>query len=413
MSAYGDVRAMDPDRVHLADAAFIRVRARQLDELADLIDTVGGLLRQVSTIGVWQSGSGDAFAAHVDDVPVTLRRITAQLRAAAEVLAAYAPRLTDRQDVLAEVARQHAAVGAAAEECDRRLATMASDHPAEPIERGRHGDLMNRLIDLEQRYLTSCGEAVAAEGAVAAELVDIGDQLTDPRGYDLFEGMRDLGRSSVVDNPVSWVVKPLALARVIDPLGQAGLKVFYGQGSWREIGKSSVTVGLDSAVKGSGWAVRRMSGIAHAATGAKGAKRAGVETGAWKAAERTASTKGAGARRTAAPGPADTRWAQVKARGQAWHGVGVDGARGAARWGTGKAIEAGRSKSGMQLADDVIADWTMVAGSSRVVRVAQGVNTVAKVGKQANGQVKTARTIGDTVGPREEDRASAATRGAR
>lgn len=389
MSGYGQLQAMDPHGVHRADPGAIRARARQLVEVAEVIDTVSGLLRQVSTLGVWQSPAGETFATHVEDVPVTLCRVAAQLRTSAEVLSRYAPRLADRQDELAEVARQHAHVVDEAAHCDRRLAVMTPEDPEQVVERERRADLMSRLITLEDRYLAMCDEAVAAEHVVAAELVEVGDQLTDPAGYDLFEGVRDLGRSSVVDNPVSWVVKPLALGRALDPLGQAGLKAFYGQGSWRDIGTSSATVGLDSAVKGSGWVVRRTSGLEHAATGAKGAERAGVVTGA--------RTTG-----------------QVTARGQAWRGTGLDRAGSAARWSAGKAVEAGRAKAGMQLADDLIADWTMVAGSSRVVKVAQGVNTAAKVGKHSNGQLRTARAAEQHLGQdsrqrtREEDRAPAA-----
>ena len=73
--------------------------------------------------------------------------------------------------------------------------------------------------------------------------------MGDPKMYDLFEGMSSLGESA---STVGIVAKPIAVVGVADPMGKAGRRMFYDEGSYTEVGKSGVGFGLDTVSFGAG-----------------------------------------------------------------------------------------------------------------------------------------------------------------
>ena len=368
--AAADVRDLDPHAVHRAEPDGVADLGRDLGGVADNLELVAGLLGQVSTHGVWESPSGETFAAAVGDVPVTLRRLAGRLGDAGELVARYAGTLRTHQEDLARTAEAHARESETVDEIDRQLAVW-SPHPEEPALLARRGDAIATVVRHERDYVGQASDAWADEQLLAADLYAVGLDLTDPSGYDLAEGVRDLGRSSLFTGPVSAVVKPLAVGSALDPVGQGALRLAYGQGSWRDIGRSSATHVADAVIKGSGRYV-------HRATGTAPRPRSRLHD--------VLDRPGAHA-----PVPATTAWGRVKQTSNRWrlHGAALG------REQTRRTL---RRESGLELAEQIVGDWEAVAGASRRVVAVQAVGSTARVAKRSATTFGRARDGGQRLG---------------
>lgn len=367
--AAADVRDLDPHAVHRAEPDGVADLGRDLGGVADNLELVAGLLGQVRTHGVWESPSGEAFAAAVGDVPVTLRRLVGRLGDAGELVARYAGTLRTHQDDLARTAEAHARESETVDEIDRQLA-LWSPHPEEAALLARRDDAIATVVRHERDYVGRSSDAWSDEQLLAADLYAVGLDLTDPSGYDLAEGVRDLGRSSLFTGPVSVVVKPLAVGSALDPVGQGALRLAYGQGSWRDIGRSSATHVADGVIKGSGRYVHRATGTAP------------------RPRPRLHDVLD---RPVASSVPATTRWGRVKQTSNRWSGHGLALGREQTR-------RTLRRESGLELAEQVAGDWEAVAGASRRVVAVQAAGSTARVAKRSATTFGRARDGGQRLG---------------
>lgn len=361
-----DILALDPYRVDLAATDVVAALGSDLTTVEDNVRLVAELLGQVSTHGVWESPSGETFAREVGDVPVTLRQVAARMGDAGERITCYSRTLRTTQEEMARTAAAHERTCATLAEIDRQLALYAP-HPAEDALRARRAEAHREVLAHESAYAAASEDARRDEALLAADLDEVCTDLADPRGYDALEGTRDLGRSALFTGPWAGLLKPLALGTALDPLGQAGLRVAYGHGSWRRIASDSKLLVADGVIKGSGRVLRSTRGVSTAAT----------------AVGRTT--------RTASPARAP------RAFDQPWHVTARQSTtRLAARsreLAVAKGTQLARDRSGLALADELAADWRAVSGASRPVKVVQGVASSTKVARHVG---RTADTVGTT-----------------
>lgn len=369
-----DLRAHDDHAVHAARPQDIRSLGRTLGDVADNLDLVARLLGQVSTYGVWESPSGDTFAAEVGEVPITLRRVAARMGDVGDLVTRYAGTLESAQESLQRTEERYRRETSTIDEIDRQLA-LYSPHPHEDALLARRGEAVADAITHEQTYVRTADEAYDDESLLAADVDAVCVDLEDPRGYDVLEGARDLGRTSAFTGPWAGLLKPLRLGTALDPAGQTGLKLAYGQGSWRRIALDSSGLVADAVVKGTGSRVRRLLGDAPAPAVA----------GARPSATRAAGTARTWSAAAPDPVPVTSRWQQARRASSTWtrRGVGV---------GRDKATAAVRKETGMDLADELLGDWEAVAGASRRVKGLQAVNSTTKVVRFTRKTVDTSRS---------------------
>lgn len=367
-----DIYALDPYRVDLAATDVITALGQDLVTVEDNISLVAELLGQVSTHGVWESPAGETFAQEVGDVPVTLRKVAARMGAAGERIARYSRTLRTNQEDMERIASRHGRTCDTLAEIDRQLA-LCSPHPAQDALQARRGEAHRQVLGYERDYAAASEDARSDETLLAGDLDEVCVDLADPKGYEALEGTRDIGRSSAFTGPWAALVKPLALGTALDPLGQAGIKMIYGHGEWRQIGADSKYLLADGVIKGSGRALKTMEGVSTVATTVGRATRT--------------------SRATRSPGALDEPW-HVAAR-QSTTRLATRGRDLAVTKGT----KVARDKSGLTLADELAADWRSVSGASRPVKVVQGVRSTTKVAKHTGKSVDSVHGAQERLRP--------------
>lgn len=364
-----DIRTLDQWAVHEARPDDLSTLGTELGAVADNLELVSGLLGQVSTYGVWDSPAGETFAAEVGTVPVTLRAVAGRLGDSGELITRYSRTLTTHQEGLERIAAAYEREVATIEEIDRQL-MLYSPHPAQDaLERRREG-ACTTAAGQESAYTETADDAYSDEQLLAADLYAVCVDLADPAGYDVLEGTRDLGSSTLFTNPLTQVAKPLRLGTALDPVGQAGLRTVYGQGSWGQIAKDSAVLTADGIVRGSSRVVRRATGAAAPAR---------------RSSLLDVTRTGAGS-----PVPVSSRWGRGKQTVNRW-------GRGARLGATEQARRTARRESGMDLAEEILGDWEAVAGASRRVKGVQAVGSTTKVVRHGQRTIDNARTRGEQI----------------
>lgn len=245
---------MDRTGIEDGQPSKIRSRARQLTTVASTITTVAGMLEKVSTFGAWESPAGDAFAEKVGGTPTDLFAVGNRLLRTAQIIRPYADLLEASQEAIASCDTDAHTANRTKEQRDRTLEGMADDDPDRPRVQRERGEAAVALARATRRFEQETAEASADESRMAAKLYAVCEPTEDPVLYDYFEFMTGAGRSA---SEAGIFARPIALAGIAEPIGLAGRRAVYGEGSYSAVASSSVRYGLDTVSFGAGRVVQR------------------------------------------------------------------------------------------------------------------------------------------------------------
>lgn len=371
----------DPYTVEEGDPATLRAQARELRTVATNIHTVTEMLQRISTKGVWESGSGCAFAGEVGQTPEVMYDIANRLGGAARILDPHADELERAQRRMKTYRERYEAYDKTAEDKKAELATMTPDDPDYSTVNRDHITAADNREWTKRRYQREGESLHEDELSVKRQLEALGADSSDPKGYDLFEGVTDIGSSVVLNNLVADFVKPAKVATFAEPVGMLGQRVVYGEGSYRGVAASTGrrVAGLVKLP------VFKGSGAKAADAARKKAQKARVQAikdaGQGRSTNPIARTRIGHNVRTATR----TKGAQAKA------GV---------RYQVNETI---RKQTGARLVDDMAADWASVAGAGRVRKGAHVLKYTAATGAKAQGTVGKGQKTSDAIRSRTHD----------
>lgn len=346
----------DGGTIESAKPDAIRRQARQLTTVAATMDTVAGMLHKVSTQGSWESPAGDSFAGKVGSTPSDLFTIANRLRGSAEIIRPYADLLAASQKAIADCDTDAHEAHSTMKAKDTELEEMSPDDPDRARVVRERGQAAGQLNRAEGRYETETTEAKADESRMAAKLHEVCERDEDPVVYDYLEWMTNVGETA---STAGIVARPVALAGVTKPIGMAGRRALYDEGSYADVAKASAGYGLDTVSFGAGRVVNK-------------AKQRFVDKEVARVSQLDAK-------------PVRIKDNPIIARTppKGGHPTWRDRAR-------TRAVDTARGKSGMDDVKTAFDDWEMVAGEGRVARVAVAVQLSAKQGRRAHAAARTA-----------------------
>lgn len=361
--------------IEKAKPSQVRKEATQLKTVATKMDTIAGMLNKVSTQGSWESPAGDTFASKVGRTPKDLHAIGKRLRSAAEVISPYAEQLESSQKALSAWDTKAHKANATMKSKDKELEELSADDPEHARVLKERGEAAAALGRAERGFEREVTEAEGDEKRMAKKLYDVSEKHGDPRGYDFLEWMTNAGEDA---SKVGIIAKPVALAGVAKPLGLAGRRMAYDEGSWGDVGKASAGYGVDTVGFGAGRVVNR----ARQRFGTKEVNRISAldskpvrirDNPIAKAAPPATTTRRATTRKQAATGvPPKKYYDPVPSKVPA------------------TVRDVARRKSGMDDVSKAFADWEAVAGEGRVAKAAVVVQLSAKQGNRARKNATTA-----------------------
>lgn len=237
-----------------ASPELIRRQARQLITVATRIDTVAGMLQKVSTRGSWESPAGDSFAAEVGGTPGDLFGVANRLRSSARIIRPYADLLEATQKAVTDCDATADTAQTTLTAKDEELAGMSPDDPEHARVTREREQAARDLSLAERRFEREKQEAHADENRMAAQLHDVCAKDEDPVLYDYFEWMTSAGGTA---SDAGIIARPIALAGVVKPIGMAGHRAVYGEGSYTDVAKASAGYGVDTVSFGAGRVVNK------------------------------------------------------------------------------------------------------------------------------------------------------------
>ncbi len=360
--------------IEKAQPSQVRKQATQLKTVATKMDTIAGMLNKVSTQGSWESPAGDEFASKVGRTPKDLHAIAKRLSSAAAVISPYAELLASSQKSLSAWDTKAHQAQATMKSKDKELEELSADDPERPQVLKERGEAAAALSRAERGFEREVTEAEADESRMAKKLYDLSKKHGDPRGYDFLEWMTNTGEDA---SKVGIIAKPIALAGVAKPLGMAGRRGFYGEGSWGDVSKAGGGYVLDTTGFGAGRVVNKAT---QRFSDKKAARLHELESKPVlmqdnpliKPFPPTASTNRAARRKVEAEGPWPKKYYEpVPSK--------VPGA----------VRDVARRKSGMDDVAKALDDWEAVAGAGRVAKVAVVVEHSAKHGNRVRKTTTT------------------------
>ncbi|WP_277455165.1 hypothetical protein [Janibacter sp. DB-40] len=363
----------------LGEPDLLRTRAWAMRARADAMWEAAARLHEVSTKGVWDSPSGVTFASRVDECPQMLHRLASTLSDAAQVIEPYADLLAESQRVMRIERAAYEEHVATSDALEAQLAQLSPEDPRYVSVDRQWRDAADEREFAKRRYEREGEQATLDEEAVARRLADIGADASDPWGYDLFEGLSDLGRSRAVDNVLTDFVPHLRLVALLqfgDAIGKLGLRAFYGQGSYSGAGRAArqtlfnvVKAPLGAGAKADD-AARRTS---RASETAAAKSRHGDPVGA----------SGSGSKRLRHKAGTKVRQTTSGARVRAKHAV-QDGFEHA---------------TGTRLINNMTSDWAAIAGAGHVTKGAHVLKYSVAAADTVDGTVRSARTTAGVLKP--------------
>lgn len=361
----------DVNNIAAGDPARIREEATALGAVCDEIAQVASRLRQVSTHGVWDSGAGETFAAHVGEIPAQLDAVRERLQTGARLLPPYAALLEDAQERLRGLDDRHTQAQRVVHERDRELETLPPEAPDRARLMAERGEAARESFRLQQQFLRESEEILADEKRLAAQLSDVGPELDDPAGYDIFEGLSTFGAGPVVDNPVSDYIRPLKFAAFAHPVGELGHLLVYDEGSATAVATSAARAVLDIVKPPAGVGARvdeTIRGIAR-----------GREVAAAKAARAAAPSRRGTPGRVGARVRQTTAGAKVRAKHLAQDGF--------------------EHATGIRLITNMTSDWAALAAAGPAAKALHIVKYTTASVQQVDSTIRTARTTAETIPP--------------
>ncbi|WP_068265211.1 hypothetical protein [Janibacter limosus] len=364
----------DPGTIEEGDPAMIRAEADELKTVAANIHTVAEMLRTVSTKGVWDSCAGTTFDNEVGATPDDLVEIANRLAGTERIIRPYADRLETSQTTLERIRIRYDENVATAERCTTKLATMTPEDP-EYLTVDREYRAASNSREMNKRgYQREAEEARADEQAMAARLALVAIELSDPRAYNGFEKSSSVGTSSLVNNPIVQTTpwgKPVQVVAVADPVGKLGRRMFYDEGSYKDVSVTTVLAAVDFVIPSSGKV---------------------KEKNFFRTSRHAERLKGIRAADTSTNPIARTRIV-TNAKNSTRHQVAKAKVRAA-----DKVTDTLATKSGARLVDDFATDWAAVAGSGRVRKGGVAIKYSIKATNHTVSQVSSTKEQVDRLG---------------
>ena len=372
----------DPYTVEEGDPEALRSQARELRTAAGNIHTVTEMLQRISTKGVWESGSGCAFAGEVGETPESLVAIANRLEGAARALDPHADELERAQRRMKVYRERYESADKTAEDKKAELASLTPDDPEYATVDREQTTAANQREWAKRRYEREGESHHEDELSVKRALDALGADSTDPRTYDVFEGVTAIGSSAALNNPAADLFKPAKLATFAEPVGLLGRRVVYGEGSYRGVAKAT------------GHRAYGLIKLPDIFTGA-GAKAAG------KARKESHAAKVRGIK-DAGPGRSTNPIARKRLGENVRTTARTQGARARveARHHVSEVV---KKQSGVRLLGDMQADWAAIAGAGRVKKGIHVAKYSSATGVKAKGMADKGQRAGDVVRSTGED----------
>ena len=359
----------DPDR--------LRAQARELKSVASNIHTVTEMLQKVSTKGVWESGSGCAFAGEVGRTPETLYGIADRLGSMARVLTPHAEQLELAQRRMKTYRERYETNDRTADDKEAELRTLTPDDPTYSTVDREHREAANDREWAKRRYQREGERLHEDELSVARKLRALGEESTDRKGYDFFEGLTDLGNSAALNNPVVDWVKPVKTGTFAEPVGLLGKRMFYGEGSYTGVAKAT--------------GERAAGFVKIPIFKTKGSKQAAAQR-KQKHQDTMRAVKAAGRGRSTNPIARKRLGENVRLATRQKTSLAGEGIRHRAR-------ETFKEETGIRLINDMTTDWAAIAGSGRVRKGVHVLRYTTDAGLKGYGTVNRAQMAGEKLGP--------------
>lgn len=385
---------LDSQHVLEGEPDTVLAQARELSVVADNIDDLAGLLDQLDVAAVWTSPAGDRFTDALGDEPSAMRAVARRLRGAAVVLDPYSGRLRDAQEAIRRHERSFGRSEDRVRDCDRRLEGIEAGSPEHQRVLDERREAAEAADTAMRRHQDRCWAAIDDELDVAAALGEVSDALTDPRGYDVFEGVSAIGRSWIFTNPLTAVVKPARAGTALDPVGQVGLKLCYDQGDWGDIGSGTAGLAAGAVVGGTGRYVTRStrrlgSGADDLSPGMAPGAAPGVGVRAPGSTVPRVLPRAEPVKVLANPVAAG-RLGRVRGHGR----VAADRLRPHARAMAAKRL---RSETPLGTAESIIDDWQAVGAAPRRVKAVLAVKSTTQVYQEGERTMTRAQSRGDRI----------------
>lgn len=368
---------VDEYAVEEGDPERLRAQARELKTVGSNIHTVTEMLQKVSTKGVWESGSGCAFAGEVGKTPDALYEIANRLGSMARILNPHADELELAQRRMRTYRERYETSDRTAEDKEAELRTLTPDDPTYSTVDREHRDAANNREWAKRRYQREGERLHEEEVSVARKLRSLGEESTDKKGYDLFEGLTDLGGSAALNNPVADWLKPMKVATFAEPVGLLGKRVFYDEGSYTGVAKAT------------GARVAGMAKVPFVKT--KGSMQREIQRKR-QHQQTMRAVKNAGKGRSTNPIARkrigeNIRLATRQRASQARESV---------RY---RAKDTFNDQTGIRLITDMTTDWAAIAGSGRVRKGVHVLRYTSASGLKGYAWVDHARTAGEAARP--------------
>lgn len=358
----------------------IRAQARQLSTVVGTIDRVADMLQRMSTGGVWESPAGDEFAAEVGSTPGDLVDVANRLRSTAQIIRPYADELEASQKALQTCDDDAYTAHTTMDEKDEQLRTMSPDDPDRPRVEGERGRAAIRLNREERRFERITADARADESRMAAKLHEACGRVGDPVLYDYLETLTNAGGTA---KDAGIIARPIALAGVAEPIGLAGRRIVYDEGSYAEVATSSAGFGLDTVSFGAGRVVKH----AKQRFGTKEVSRVSdLDSKPVRIKDNPIITPGRGTSRTA------TAARTPSTRSPTRHDTPLPSKVPAS------VRDIARRKSGVDDLKTAFDDWEVIAGEGRIARAAVVVQHSAKHGNRVRRNAATTKKRADEHG---------------
>ena len=233
------------------DPESVRALAGALRAGATRLAQVNEVLAGIRAGASWDSPAGEVFEAAVQQSPPVVDALVDRYAGAAVALATFADALEEVQARARSAGEDHRAALADHRRLEEEAVLHHGDPVAAELTRRRLGEAMGRVLRAERAHARAWEDFGTADRHLARRLRTLADDiLDDPWHYSAFAaGDSAAAEAAAIPSLArrSSVLGSVGVAgAVVGTVSQVGLLVFYGEGSWKQVGvnATSATVGL-------------------------------------------------------------------------------------------------------------------------------------------------------------------------
>ncbi len=241
------------------DADAVIALAASLEGSAEDLRSILRSARAMSAGSVWDGPAGQAFGERLGELGPVLQRVVDRYLAAAAALRAYAPDLEAAQQRAQAAIEEGDDATAQVQAIEERLSSLAaSGQPWEfaeiQAEVGRQRLQVGRQLAAEAAHAQAWDDVQAADD-VCAEALDRAaeDGIADPGLYRLLVSVADWGSQAGQVGPIGLAMPEFApiltTLATAGTIAEAGLLLFYDEGSWSQLGVDAALTGVGFAGK--------------------------------------------------------------------------------------------------------------------------------------------------------------------